>query len=175
MPDQQIVTRWHPLADIPETPCADFVLESLQAGQLSLGLRYSQIAGNTDRDLTITFSDVLALRIHWDGDAPVVGRLVDPPHCANDEFSRCVWPLLIVKNSRWLASGDFDTSVAIAAGMNKEPWQQFTVAALERSIDIIARGEVFAKWVSSKSYSISVLIRPSLRGAERRSNPELRV
>src|ERR1700704_679775 len=145
MPDQQTVIRWRPLADIPETPCADFILESSQAGQMSLALRYSQIAGNTDRDLTITFSDALALRIHWDGDAPVVGKLIDPPHCASDEFSQFVWRLLIVKNSRWMASGDFDTSVGIAAGMNMEPWQQFTVVTLERSIDIIARGEVSAK------------------------------
>jgi hypothetical protein len=151
MPDQQTVIRWRPLADIPETPCADFILESSQAGQMSLALRYSQIAGNTDRDLTITFSDALALRIHWDGDAPVVGKLIDPPHCASDEFSQFVWPLLIVKNSRWMASGDFDTSVGIAAGMNMEPWQQFTVVTLERSIDIIARGEVSAKWATAKA------------------------
>jgi hypothetical protein len=151
MPDQQTVIRWHPLADIPETPCADFLLESLQAGQLSLALRYSQIAGNIDRDMSMTFSDALALRIHWDGDAPVVGRLTDAPHCASDKFSGYIWPLLIVKDSRWLARGDFDTSVAIAAGMNKEPWQQFTVLTLERSIDIIARGEVSAKWVAAKA------------------------
>src|ERR1700722_8457096 len=117
MPDQQTVIHWRPLADLLETPCADFALESSQAGQLSLVLRYSQIAGNPDRDLTIDFSDALALRIHWDGDAPVVGRLINSPHCEGDKFSRFVWPLLIVKNSRWLASGDFDTSVAIADGM----------------------------------------------------------
>jgi hypothetical protein len=148
MPDQQTVIRWRPLADIPETPCADFVLESPQAGRLRLALRYSDIVGNIDRDLSITFSDALAIRVHWDGDAPVVGRLTDPPYCASDKFSGYIWPLLIVKDSRWLASGDFDTSVAIAAAMNKEPWQQFTVLTLERSIDVIARGEVSAKWVA---------------------------
>jgi hypothetical protein len=150
MSDQQTIICWRPLADIPETPCADFVLKSSQAGKLSLVLRYSQIARNADRDLTIVFSDALASRTHWDGDAPVVGRLIDPPHCTSDQFSRFVWPLLIVKNSRWLAGGDFDTSVAIAAGMNLAPWQQFTVLTLERSIDIIARGEVDAKWATAK-------------------------
>ena len=78
--------------------------------------------------------------------------MIDPPHCASDKFSGFVWPLLIVKNSRWLASGDFDTSVAIAAGTNKEPWQQFTVVTLERSIDIIARGDVSANGLPRKLF-----------------------
>jgi hypothetical protein len=57
--------------------------------------------------------------------------------------------LLIVKNSRWLASGDFDTSIFIAECMKMEPWQQFSILTLERSIDIIARGEVSANWIAS--------------------------
>jgi hypothetical protein len=151
MPSQQTVIRWQPLTDIPETPCEDFVLESSQAGQLSLVLRYSLIPGNPDRDLMIDFSEALALRVHWDGDAPVVGRLTDPPRCASDKFSQFIWPLLIVKDSRWLSSGDFDTSLAIAAAVSQESWQQFTVVALERSIDIVARGDVSAKWVAAKA------------------------
>jgi len=61
-------------------------------------------------------------------------------------------PLLIVKNSRWLASGDFDTSVAIADSMKAESWQQFTIVTLERGIDVIARGEISAKWVTAKAF-----------------------
>jgi hypothetical protein len=151
MSNQQTVIRWHPLADIPETPCEDFVLESSQAGRLSLALRYSHIAENPDQDLMIAFSEALALRIHWDGDAPVVGRLINPPHCTSAKFGHFVWPLLSVKDSQWLASGDFDTSIAIAASMNQEPWQQFTIVTLERSIDIVARGDVSARWVAAKS------------------------
>jgi hypothetical protein len=147
--EQQIAIRWCPLADIPETPCEDFILESSKAGQLRLVLRYSQIPVNSDRDLELLFSDALALRMHWEGDAPLVGRLVDPPRCAGDKFSRCIWPLLIVKNSRWLASGEFDTSNFIAEEMKREPWQQFTFLTLERSIDVIARGEVSANWIAS--------------------------
>ena len=150
MVEKQTAVRWCPLADIPETPIEDFVLESARAGQLSLVLRYSQIPVNSDRDLMITFSDALALRTHWDGDAPVVGRLIDPPRCAGD--TRCIWPLLIVSNSRWLTSGDFDTSIFIAECMKTEPWQQFSILTLERSIDIIARGEVSAKWVAAKAF-----------------------
>ena len=147
MVEQQTAVRWCPLADIPETPIEDFILESSKAGQLRLVLRYSQIPVNPDRDLALMFSDALALRMHWEGDAPLVGRLVDPPRCAGD--SRCIWPLLIVKNSRWLASGEFDTSNFIAEEMKRELWQQFTFLTLERSIDVIARGEVSANWIAS--------------------------
>jgi hypothetical protein len=55
----------------------------------------------------------------------------------------------MVKNSRWLASGEFDTSNFIAEEMKREPWQQFTFLTLERSIDVIARGEVSANWIAS--------------------------
>jgi hypothetical protein len=149
MVEQQIAIRWCPLADIPGTPCEDFILESPKAGQLRLVLRYSQIRVNSDRDLELTFSDTLGLRIHWDGDAPVVGRLTNPPHCEGDKFSGYVWPLLIVKNSRWLASGDFSTSLLIAEGVKSESWRQFSIVTLERSLDIIARGEVAATWIAS--------------------------
>lgn len=76
----------------------------------------------------------------------MVGRLNNPPYCASDEFFPFVWPLLIVENSQWLASGDFDTSMTISDAMNQEPWQQFSILTLERSIDIIARGEISAEW-----------------------------
>jgi len=149
MVEHQTAVRWCPLADIPETPIEDFVLESSRAGQLRLVLRYSQIPVNPDRDLELMFSDALALRMHWEGDAPLVGgRLVDPPRCGG-KSSQFIWPLLIVKNSRWLVSGDFDTSNFIAEAMKTEPWQQFTFLTLERSIDIIARGEVSANWIAS--------------------------
>jgi hypothetical protein len=149
MVEQQTAVRWCPLADIPETPIEDLALESSRAGQLRLVLRYSQIPVNPDRDLMVEFSDALALRMHWDGDAPVVGRLIDPPHCADEKFSRCIWPLLIVKNSQWLAGGDFSTSLLLAEGTKAKPWQQFTFLTLERSIDVIARGEVSASWIAS--------------------------
>jgi hypothetical protein len=149
MVDKQTAIRWCPLADIPETPCEDFILESTRAGQLRLVLRYSQIRVNPDRDLELTFSEVLGLRIHWDGDAPVVGRLIAPPHCEGEKFSGFVWPLLIVRNSQWLACGDFSTSLLLAEGTKAEPWQQFTFLTLERSIDVIARGEVSAGWIAS--------------------------
>jgi hypothetical protein len=66
-----------------------------------------------------------------------------------DQVSQYIWPLLIVKNSRWLVSGDFDTSIFFAEAEKRELWQQFTFLTLERSIDIIARGEVSANWIAS--------------------------
>ena len=147
---QQTVIRWQPLADMPETPCADFTLESSSLRQVTLTLKYSQIVGNDDRDLILAFSDVLAFRVHWDRDRPVVGGIIDAPRCAGGRFSGFVWPVLIVENSQWLASGDFGVSVFIAAQEIREPWRQFTVATLERSADILARGAVRAEWVTAK-------------------------
>lgn len=147
---QQKVIRWQPLADIPETPLENFLIESLQVNHLRLVLKYSPIPGNDDRDLEIEFLEAMALRTHWEGDAPVVGRLSDVPHCEHSKFSIYCWPLLILENSQWVASGDFDSSRFIAEATHLEPWRHFAVLSRERSIDIIARGKISAKWVPSK-------------------------
>jgi hypothetical protein len=78
---------------------------------------------------------------------PVVGRIVDAPLCTSEKFGGFIWPLLRIENSRWLCAGDFDTSKAIAEGSGKAEWRQFTILALERSVDIVARPPVTAEWI----------------------------
>ena len=142
---EQKFERWSPLSDIPDSPCADFCMESVESGKLILTLKFSHIAGNDERDLVLSFSDVLATRTFWDGDAPVVGRIADPPRCSG-QHSTFIWPLLRADKSHWLNSGDFDTSIAITDALKQGAWEQYTVLTLERSIDVLARGEVHATW-----------------------------
>jgi hypothetical protein len=143
---QQTLARWYPVADVPESPVYDFALESSGSGKATITLNYRDIAGNDGRNLIIKFCDVLALRIHWDGDSPMTGRYVDAPRCLGDRHLGFIWPLLKVENSEWLASGDFDTSRAIEEAMKQIPWAQFSIVTLERSIDILARGAMSADW-----------------------------
>jgi hypothetical protein len=149
---EQQALRWQPIDDLPNTPCADFGIETPVAGQLKLTVRYSWISGNADRDLLLTFPDFCGLRVHWDGDAPVVGRIENAPRCESEKFGGFIWPLLHIENPQWLRAGDFDTSNAIAEGSGQAEWQQFTVIALERSVDIIARLPVTAEWVPGREW-----------------------
>lgn len=142
---RQLLTRWCPVAGLPDTPIYDFAVESLECGKASLTCNYANIVGSDGRNLLLTFHEMLAFRVHWDGDAPMVGRYQDAPRCQGDRY---IWPLLDVKNSEWLASGDFDTSRAIAEALNQAPWAQFSIVTLERSIDVIARGEISADWIA---------------------------
>jgi hypothetical protein len=141
----QKAVRWQPLSGIPETPCADFALESYETGILKATLRYSWITGN-DKDLMLELSEVLSIRTFWDGDGD--GLIDDPPRCAGAD-SRFIWPLLKIEHSKWLYGGNFDVSIHIAESLGKEPWQHYRVLTLERSLDIIARGTVHGKWVAA--------------------------
>ena len=143
----QAVHRWEPIEGIPETPTYDFAIESDADGQLKLRLSYSLVAGNDDRDMQLIFASVLAFRTHWDGDKPAVGRISDPPRCLSGPCAGFTWPLLIVKYSEWLASEDFDVSRAVSSAAGEESWRQFSVVAMQRSIDVIARGAVSATWL----------------------------
>jgi hypothetical protein len=143
----QIAHRWEPLQDIPETPAYDFAVESSGIGRLTLTLRYSLVAGNDARDLRLIFKDVLAFRTNWDGNTPVVGGIIDPPRCTKGRCEGYTWSLLAIENSRWLAGGDFATSLHVASDLGEDQWRQFSVIAIERGIDIIARGEVSATWL----------------------------
>ena len=141
----QNAARWEPMADIPETPCADFKLKSSESGTLELTLRYSWIAGNK-MDLALNFSDVRAIRTHWDGDGD--GPLApEPPRCTG-AHSMFIWPLLLVAPSRWLASDNFAASISIAEALAEEPWQHYRVLTLERSLDVLARGAIDGAWAS---------------------------
>jgi hypothetical protein len=147
---QQTAVQWRPLSDILETSCADFRLESFEDRRLVLTVRYSWMTECDNRDLKLGFSQVLAFRTHWDGDSPSVGKLV-------------TWPLLIVENSDWLASGDFCTS-NFGASQGHESWTQYSVISLERSVDIVARGAITANWTTGPDLLRANLQRPSGTG-----------
>jgi hypothetical protein len=139
------VSRWEPIPDVPESPCADFKLESLETGKAKVTLRYSWVLGNT-ADLELLFADVNAIRTFWDGDGDAAQTDGDPPRCSG-RHAGYIWPLLIVEPSAWLNTGHFATSVAIAEAMNKPAWRHYRMLTLERSLDVLARGIVLAHWI----------------------------
>ncbi len=138
--------RWEPTTAIPETPCADFTLESFETGVLKLTLRFSWIKGNSS-DLILTFSEVQAIRTFWDGDGYGSQTYLEPPYCSGS-FSGYIWPLLEIEQSRWLNSGDFAVSIAIAEAHSQLPWRHYRVLTLERSLDILARGTILSEWIA---------------------------
>jgi hypothetical protein len=145
----QRVSRWEPVADIPDSPCGDFKLESCEAGNATLTLRYSWVVGN-DADLVLSFSEVNAIRTFWDGDGDGVKSDGEPPRCSG-VHAGYIWPLLLVEPSAWLRSGAFDTSLFIAESMNREPWRHYRVITLERSVDILARGTILGHWIAASA------------------------
>ena len=138
--------RWEPTTAIPETPCADFTLESYETGTLKLTLRFSWVKGNAF-DLLLTFSEVRAIRTFWDGDGDGSLSDLEPPRCSGP-YSGYIWPLLEIEQSRWLNSGDFAASIAIADGTSQLPWRHYRVLTLERSLDILARGTILTEWMA---------------------------
>lgn len=141
---RQGAARWEPVPDIPETPCADFSLESDETGRLRLLLRYSWIRGN-QADLALDFADVRAIRTFWDGDGD--GSIYDcVPRCSGTH-SYYLWPLQEISRSDWLGSGNFVASVEIARARGQEPWRHYRIITLERSLDILARGSISGRWI----------------------------
>jgi len=142
----QLAVRWEPIDNIPDSPFADFDLQTFGQGRLRVLVRYSGVTGNP-HDLLLEFTDARGFRSFWDGDGD--GPLDnEPPRCsgANQRF---IWPLLTLERSRWLDGGQFATSQAVAAALGEEPWRHYRVIALERSLDVIARGAIRADWVSA--------------------------
>jgi hypothetical protein len=141
--------RWEPTIAIPETPCADFMIESYETGVLNLTLRYSWIKGNS-ADLLLTFQETRAIRTFWDGDGDGSQSDLESPRCADAQW---IWPLLEIEHSRWLSSGNFTASIAIAEATSQLPWRHYRVLTLERSIDVLARGAILAEWVAPSHLS----------------------
>lgn len=144
----QEAVRWEPVANIPDTPCADFFFESYETGRMRLVLRYSWVRGN-QADLELEFADVRAIKTFWDGDGdhPIYAGA---PTCSG-VHSGYRWPLLEITTSTWLRGGNFATSIAIAELRGEEAWRHYNILTLERSLDILARGSIRGEWVSGSS------------------------
>jgi hypothetical protein len=138
--------RWEPAVGIPESPCADFMLESYETGIAKLMLRYSWVKGNSF-DLLLTFSETRAIRTYWDGDGHGDTLDLNHPRCSG-AHSGYIWPLLEIEQSRWLNCGDFATSIAIAEATKQLPWRHYRILTLERSLDVLARGAIVGEWVA---------------------------
>ena len=104
---------------MPEGGCGDFVVVSERMGHLILRVHHEY------GDLLITFLEVRAFRVHWDGDE--VSNNVDRPRSS----------FLLVENSCWLAGSDFLKNYG-PHGWDV-PYQHYRVLASERHIDVIAR------------------------------------
>jgi hypothetical protein len=148
-PDQRAL-RWEPVTDLPETSCYDISLDSPASGSLRLVLQFRLIRGNANRDLVLDFSHVISFRMHWDGDGPHLREECELPFC-NNPSTPYLWPLIEVVNSKWLASDDLAVSREIAKMNGDELWRHFHLSSFERTVDVVARGEIAASWMVHKS------------------------
>ena len=99
--------------------------------------------GDADLELVIDFADARSFKTRWDGDILAPEFDGARPRCTS---GRWPWPLVIVENSRWIASDELTVSRDLGNSIFEKPWQHFNVLSLERSVDIIARGAITARW-----------------------------
>jgi hypothetical protein len=93
--------RWNPVPDV-EQPCADisFSRFSGRGAVVIVTMHFSRVRGGTPRDLTLRFSETLA--VSWEEES--LGLIETPevlPMCSAEAFRRWTYPLLLVENSRW--------------------------------------------------------------------------
>jgi hypothetical protein len=96
-------------------------------GRLNLTLEYDHA------DLLLTFLEVRAFRVYWDGDA--VSNNSERPRGPNG----IPWQFLLVENSHWLAGSDFLKNYG-PHGWDAT-YKHFRVMTMERHIDVLARSE----------------------------------
>lgn len=133
--------RWDIVPEVL-TPCAQ--VDIRYDREHSARLRFGLMRDNPDRDLLITFDHVFALMSHeefahpWnkvtDGDVP---RLTG-------KWQQYSYPLLIVHDSRWLAS--FTDSQIL--DFQREQARHYRLCSLDNTVDFLVAGSTKADWVS---------------------------
>lgn len=137
-------TRWEPAAGV-NAPCSDVILHADPA-DLTVLLRFSAVTDGIERDLLIRFGrDVVACMSHdefvhpwqaYDDVAPV-------PRLAG-EWAPYAYPLLLVSDSRWLAS--FSDSQILDD--QRAAARHFRFMSFDNTVDVLTVGEAVAEWVT---------------------------
>jgi hypothetical protein len=136
--------RWEPVAGV-NAPCFHVVLHDDPA-DLTVLLRFSAVTGGVDDDLLIRFGrDVVACMSHdefvhpwqaYDDGAPVP-RL-------GGEWASYAYPLLLVSDSRWLAS--FSDSQILDD--QRAAARHFRFVSFDNTVDVLTVGEAVAEWIA---------------------------
>ena len=139
-------SKWRPIDDLLETPCAALEVHGVHrcSENLTLLLKFSDVVDNPAKDLRIEFEYAPAYMcfdesIHPWSDENIIGL----PLCAAYKWGRHCWPLLEVHQSKWLAS----FSDSRLAPFSHQDHRHYRIVTLDQTADILSRGSVRAGWI----------------------------
>jgi hypothetical protein len=137
--------RWEPVAGVT-SPCG--ILLEVGPSTVTARLRFSAV-GAAPRDLLLTFAGrVVACMSHEEFAHPWHAEELDAEVPRLDgRWARYAFPLLEVRNSRWLAS--FSDSQILDP--DRPGLTHYRLVSLDNTVDVLAAGGVAAAWVSPAS------------------------
>jgi hypothetical protein len=137
-------TRWEPVAGV-EVPCFDVVLHA-DPVDLTVLLRFSAVTSVLEHDLLIHFGrDVVACMSHDEFVHPwqAYGDVAPVPRLAG-KWAPYAYPLLLVSDSRWLAS--FSDSQIL--DNERAAARHFRFVSFDNTVDVLTVGDAVAEWVA---------------------------
>jgi len=138
----ELYEKWE-AAEGVTTPAARASVKENREG-LSVTMLFSEINGGLDKDLRIDFGRVPAYAVHeefvhpWNvSDTGTLPRL-------GGRWGDCSFPLLIVKNSRWL--GSFSDSQLL----NYPNCIHYRLLTFDQTVDVLCNGAVKVSWATPR-------------------------
>ena len=135
-------TIWEPISGI-DTPCAGLSFTFESSSKIKVSMHFARVVEGPTLDLELIFSGALALRwvdeCHGSIFHPTCGPL---PKCRGERWSDWTFPLLLVRESKWLATYQSIPELPGSAGR-----QHFALVCMNDLLDIAALPEVGARWV----------------------------
>lgn len=134
--------KWEPVSGI-DNPCADISVayEAGKDAKAVITMHFSRVRGLPARDLRLTFKDPIA--IYWESESFGIKKLPGLlPRCSDPAWQNWVFPLLIVKNSEWLADYDARNEVGSKGRIH------IAIVSMNDLVHLLAMPDVQAKWIT---------------------------
>lgn len=136
-----VLKKWKPLPDIPESPCGDLSFSG-GPGLVTVRAAYSKIDGNEPRDLIIIFHSAAAFMAFEEFRDPWnILPNATAPQCESGRWSGYVFPLLEVRRSRWLRSFPEETLIG-----DRKSYRHFTIGDIDGTIHVLTQVEPSPGW-----------------------------
>jgi len=139
--------RWEPVAGV-DSPCADISF-SWRNGEFKVVLHFSHVRYSPIPDLELAFRSVAAVRYYDEFHGSIVGeRIVAPPHCRSDRWSRWVYPMLRVNESTWLKT--FSGLPGFDPRLPGELYEHYHFVSMNDLLEIVAMPNPVATWLRAQ-------------------------
>jgi hypothetical protein len=97
----EIAIKWEVFKEL-DVPCSSISYQRIseRGARLIITMHFSRVFGGCNKDLELTFSDLLALQ--WEDESYGIIELPDDlPTCSKDGFTNWTYPTLIIRDSNW--------------------------------------------------------------------------